>query len=59
MALSGTTDQRAEAVNKARARLLLELRQADDFGKRGKSDLAAAIDEFVSAKIADAMDRRY
>ena len=59
MARIGEIDQRSEALNRARANLLLELREADSFGKRDQSDLAQAIDEFVTAKIAAAIDRRY
>lgn len=55
----GEIDPRSEAINKARAKLLLELKEADSFGKRDKSDLAQAIDEFVAAKIAAALDLRY
>lgn len=59
MARIGEVDLQAEAINKARAKLLSELREADSFGKRDKSDLILAIDEFVTAKIAEALDRRY
>ena len=59
MAVFGQTDPRADAINKARERLLLELRRADEPGASHKVDLAKAIDEFVAAKIADALDRRY
>ena len=54
----GQIDPRSQAINIARRKLKSALeRQIEpsfDF-----NELAQAIDEFVQAKIADAMDRRY
>lgn len=54
----GEIDPKAEAINEAMAKLLSCLRRADE-PSFDQGEMAQAIDQFVSAKIADALDRRY
>ena len=58
MARVGEIDPKVVAINKAREKLLFELRRADE-PTADKADLARAIDQFVSAKIAFETGQRY